>query len=410
MITALLALLCSPVLAQAVDDGDDESQALGADLPPMVLVEEETSTPMVFVEPEGPSEEEVIVARGAKALGMPEPFIARCRAGLRLIYLRQYDETVAHFKKLEADGYDQLGIGEVAEVLVWQARMFENYDYRYDAEYRDASERAKAELQAAMKVPGNEPWEQFLYAGTVGLEAIHVVRQGSYLPALNKAIEAIQAIQRVKELAPDFVDARLGDGMYNYWRTVVTMSSKVLPSFGDKRAEGIAQIQEVESQGIFLSEPATLALAFSWMEEKDPDKALASTARNRAAYPRNIINNSMHANILLSMRKHKRTLAMYDLVLEEDPSNMRAHYYRGVALMRMGELEQSKAELDRYQSYPYLQDYQQAAVEFRLGQLAERHKDWDLAESHYKTALKHYAHKGAKTRLPIVRESKRKSE
>src|SRR5690606_28993051 len=138
---------------------------------------------------------------------------------------------------------------------------------------------------AALAIPGNEGWEHFLMAGVAGIEAIHTMRKESYLPALQLAFEAMDHVQRSKEAAPAFVDLLLADGMYNYWRTVVTMSTPLLPDFGDHRVEGIEQMQKVEIEGVFLGPPTTLALAFTWIEERKHRNALIACLKNQRAYP-----------------------------------------------------------------------------------------------------------------------------
>ena len=57
----------------------------------------------------------------------------------------------------------------------------------------------------------------------LGIDAIHSMRRGNYLTSLNRALEAMKAIDRAKQLAPEFPDLKLENGLYNYWRTVITL-------------------------------------------------------------------------------------------------------------------------------------------------------------------------------------------
>ena len=63
-------------------------------------------------------------------------------------------------------------------------------------------------------------------------------------------------------------DLKLGDGLYNYWRTVISRSVKGLPDFADKRL-GIEQMEYVQDNGIFLGPAATFALTYTWLKVRE---------------------------------------------------------------------------------------------------------------------------------------------
>ena len=205
---------------------------------------------------------------GADHLNLDPKFVHETREGLELIYLRDYKGAREHFDQMSLD-WPQAAVGPVGKGLVWQSLMLENFDYKYEQQYEMAFREANARLDEAMRTAGNEAWEHFLKGGVLGVEAIHTMRKSNFVSALSKAVEAMREMKRCRELAPDFPDLQLAFGLYNYWRSVVTMSSKLLPDFEDKRAEGLAQMKVAESQGIFVAMPTTLALTFSYMEERD---------------------------------------------------------------------------------------------------------------------------------------------
>src|SRR5690606_6350021 len=120
--------------------------------------------------------------------------------------------------------------------------------------------------------------------------------------------------------------------MYNYWRSVFTMTSSMLPAFEDKRAEGIRQMQAVQRSGVFLTPLANMAMVYTWREEREYDRAIAACERNRQAYPDSIINNLLMGSTYVQMKKHAEALALFDEVRRVDPTNDRVRYLRGVAL------------------------------------------------------------------------------
>lgn len=349
-----------------------------------------------------------VVYRGAEALKADPKFVHGIREGLELVFLRDYSGARAYFDTLEGE-FPGTGVSAVGQTLVWQALMLENFDFKYDKQYEVSSAAALEALEAQLEVPGNEGWEHFMLAGVVGIEAIHKMRKENYLPALQRAFAAMDHIAAAKAAVPDFPDLRLADGMYNYWRTVVTMGSKVLPDFGDHRAEGIEHMEYVEVNGIFLQAPATLSLAFTWLEERQIKKALTSCGRNYRAYPDNVINNLVLGRTYIYMRKYDAALRVFNEILEDSPDNVRVLYYQGLALHRSGQTEEAKTAFVKYLAAPYMEAYQRSAAHYRLGQVYYRLEDLDSAEEQYKAAVKIDGNRSAKNGLERVRK-KRKAE
>ncbi len=346
---------------------------------------------------------------GAEVLKMDPAFVAGIQAGLELMYLRRYTDARDHFAKLE-EQVPNTGIRAVADTLVWQALMLENFDYRYDKQYWTSSKQAKSDLERAIGIEGNEAWEHLLMAAILGIESIHTMRQGSYLSALQLAFQAMDHIEKSRAAAPEFIDLKLADGLYNYWRSVVTMSSKVLPDFGDHRVEGIEQMQLVEEAGSFVAPMAPLSLAFTWMEEDGLQPASASFGRNNRSYPDNIINNLVGAMVQTYRRQYDQAIGTLDHILAVDPNNARAHYWKGVALMRKGELDSAKASFETYLATDHLEKYQKSYTHYRLGQVYSRKKEFANAIAQYEQAVKVDGHKAAKRAIDRLKERKKEGK
>lgn len=344
------------------------------------------------------------VQEGARQLKARFEFVDWCRMGLEMLYHRRYRDSRALFAELQEE-FPGTAVAPIADILVWQAMMLENFDFRYDAQYRTASGLARTQLEAAAQAPGNDGWEQFMLAGVVGLEAIHGARQGKYLPALTQAFQALEHVSNVRAVAPDLVDLSLADGLYNYWRTALAQSSALIPDFGDHRAEGIAQIVKVEDRGVFLGPPATLSMVFTWLEEKDYDKALASCLKNHAIYPDNVINELMTGMIRLKRQEHAAALDVFDGILRLDRDNSRVHYLRGVALLRLTRLDEARQELEGYLGHDHLQTYQRGGAHWRLGEVYEKLGRFADAELQYRAAEKLGINE-AKVSLAKLREQK----
>lgn len=347
-----------------------------------------------------------LVYAGARQLNLSLAFVHAAREGLGLLYARKYKETRRYFAEMEAV-YPGTAVASIGDLLVWQAVMLENFDFRHDAQYQASSRIARTKLEASLKVPGAESWEHFMMAGVTGIEAIHAARQNKYLPALSMAFDAIDHVESVRKVAPDFTDLALADGLYNYWRTIITRRSKALPDFGDHREEGIVQMQKVEQDGIFLQAPATLSMSFTWIEENQLDKAFETCMRNHARYPNNVISELMLGITQLYLRKYPDALVTFDHILELSPQNKRVLYYRGLALFRSGNLPAAKKVFEAYLAVDYMEDYQRGAAHYRLGQVLYRQEHYAEAEAAYKAAIKASGHKSAKAALDRMKQAKR---
>jgi tetratricopeptide (TPR) repeat protein len=390
----------------APGDAAEDSSVTGKALPPIAPAAQTSAKSAVTAEERAAFEAlefEPVVYRGATALSLEPKFVDGIRDGLDLIYKRDYTGARKQFETVEAS-FPNTGVFAVGQTLIWQALMLENFDFKYDKQYEVASKAAEAALEAQRAVPGNDAWERFLLAGVVGIESIHKMRKEQYLPALQRAFQAMDHIAAAATAAPDFPDTRLADGMYNYWRTVVTITSKVLPEFGDHRADGIAHMEYVETNGIFLAAPATLALAFTWIEEGEYKKALTSSIAAYRQYPDNVINNLVLGRTYLYLRKNDSALRTFDEILADAPDNDRAHYYKGMALQRLERLPDAKAEYERYLQAVYMEPYQRSAALYRLGTVLEATGDVAGAKLRYDAAFKVDGNKSAKAALERMKK------
>jgi tetratricopeptide (TPR) repeat protein len=347
--------------------------------------------------------------RAKTELGMEPALAQEIRDGLEMLFRREYTGARDHFAAVEKrDPANAAGLGPMSDLLVWQALMMENFDYKYDKQYWVASKEARSRLENALSVAGNDAWEHFLLGGVSGIEAIHLMRTGKYLTALQTAFEAMDHVEQTRALAPGFTDLKLADGMYNYWRTVVTRSVSVLPDFGDHRTEGIEQMLAVERDGIFLQAPTTLSMAFTWIEEGKNQEALESCQKNRGPYPDNVINNLVTGSVHVALRQYASAESVFDEVLEDAPSNKRARYWKGIALQRSGKLDEALTQYEAYLASDYLEKAQRAQAHYRVGQIKYSQKQYAAAEEAFKAAVKvDGSHKRAKDRIDIMKKERR---
>jgi len=341
---------------------------------------------------------------GARVLNVEVDFVADCLNAVELLYTRDYKKSKAAFEAA-GEKWPGSGLGPIGQVLVYQAMMLENFDYRFESQYELSAKRARQQLQEALEIPGNEAWEYFIFGGVLGVDAIHTMRKGNYLTALNRGIEAMKSVRKAKELAPEFKDVLLGDGLFNYWRTVISRSVKGLPDFGDHRPEGIAQLQTVEREGIFLGPAASFALTYTWLEEGALKRALATALSIQRRYPDNVVNNLLVGRLYMYRRMYSNSEQAFLHILKVSPENQRVHYYMSRLYLRTKRLKLAEEHIDTYLAFDLDKNYRSRAL-YAKGLIYYRRKNYAKAEQLLEEAWKLGKLKRAKRRIEKIRKIK----
>lgn len=405
-----LLLLSAPALAEdgaeepAVPQGDSVT---GRKPPPLrgTIREDGTITPS--------AEEEMIgqyparIVRGAEMLNMDVEFVWECWQAMEGLYERDYVKSKSTFAGIETR-WRGSGVGPVGQALVWQALMLENFDFKYDSQYNVSFNRARQSMEQAMLSPGNEVWETFLLGALLGVDAIHKMRKEEFVTAINRGMEAMKYVALAGEMAPKFVDAQLGDGLWLYWRSVVALNTPGVPTFSDEREKGIEMMQLAQRESVFLRPAAGHALTYTWIEEGEMNRALGLATSLSRAYPNNIVNLQVLGRIQMYRRMYAESESTYKRILTIDANNERVHYYMQRLYLRWGKLDESIAHADKYLAFN-LSDYQRAYSLYYKGNVYYKQKNWDEAEAAYKAAWRADKLKRAKTKLERI-ETRRAKE
>ena len=347
------------------------------------------------------------VYEGARVLNMDIKFVAACHEAIELVYRRQYIDAKAAFEAAQRS-YPGSALGPIGHVLIYQALMLENLDFAYESQYKLAANQARQQLMEALEVRGNDAWEHFILGGVLGIDAIHSMRRGNYLTSLNRALEAMKSIGRAKKLAPEFPDLKLGDGLYNYWRTVISRSVKGLPDFADNRMLGIEQLREVQEEGIFLGPAATFALTYTWLEEGALKRATQSALRNHRAYPENVVNNLMLGRLYMYRRKYVESEKYFKMVVKTSAKNQRVYYFMTRMYLRQKRLTDAEEAVNRFLEFD-VKKRDRALALMQKSLIYYRRKDWNTAEALAKEAWTVGKLKRAKRRLASINRARERA-
>ena len=345
---------------------------------------------------------------GARWLHTSLDFVWSCWEVMHSLYLRDYkklQDVVAEVKKK----YPDSGVAPVGRALMWQVLMLENVDFKYEMQYKNSFDVAKADLEQAMLIEGNDAWETFLMGAILGVDAIHELRKEDFLDAINRGYEAIGFIEQAKSMAPFFVDSQLGDGLWLYWQSLIASNVPGIPGFPDDRAKGIALMETAERESVFLRPAATHALTYTWIEEGKMKSALALATHLQDAYPDNVINLQVLGRVQMYNRMYDAAEGSFNRVLLISPKNERVHYYLARLYMDKRSYTQAEEQMNTYLKFD-LSDYHKGYAYYYQGHIYARQKRFADAKKSYDLAWKTNKVKGADTKSQQMSEKLNKKK
>jgi tetratricopeptide (TPR) repeat protein len=315
---------------------------------------------------------------GENPLGVNRAEFRSAQEGMELIYQRRYPEALQVFEVAGLDFPDS-PLGPVGRSIVYQAQMFENYDFTWDRVYLQEAAEAEDRFKRVARSNDQKAWNLFLLAVHQGVNAMYQVRHNDYLAGFNLAWEALENVKKVQRLAPDFHDVQLALGLYNYWRTAMTENIDYLPKFGDHREEGLAQMRVAREKGLLAPAPASLCLTYSYMESKRWDEAVQEAMWARQRYPTSILNELTIGRVYMGMKRYDDALSAFNQVVALAPENARVYWQIGeVHYKSRKDNEAAKAAYGRYIESKPLPEYK-AHAHYRVGLVERRQRHFDEA-------------------------------
>jgi hypothetical protein len=161
-----------------------------------------------------------------------------------------------------------------------------------------------------------------LYARGVarGFRSMYMgMAQKSWLPAIRAALASRRDHERVLELDPGYVDAKMTVGIHNYIIGSLNWAGRAavaLVGVTGNRQKGLDYLREVSrSQGTSRND-ATMALSLFLRREQLYPEALELVGRVSREYPRNFLLAVEYAHLLNAAGHGRDAIAQYRIVLQ----------------------------------------------------------------------------------------------
>jgi hypothetical protein len=256
----------------------------------------------------------VLAQSGNVPTALPESQLDKLRQkGSESLFNLDYDAARQTFKELERlSPHDPIGPQMLATTLwlqtlnnsrlrqgaIYSTQSFEAQsedkpEPRVNQEFRDlirqATQLARSKLQSNPRDP------QALY--TMG--AVETVRagfaitiEGRSLASLREGSSAVDKHREVIKLNPNFYDAELTIGMYDYIVGNLSLPARMVVSLSGPRGSkkrGIMRLERVAKEGQWERDNAKLLLVAFYKREKRAAESLTVSRELQAKYPRNYL-------------------------------------------------------------------------------------------------------------------------
>lgn len=273
----------------------------------------------------------------ARAEGRPsvEEQIRRAVEGRDLLLKRDYEGTEKFLTKLVTDWPNEL-LGVFGFMALYQVRNLDNFDFRFDPPYRQWEEKGRKMAYRILRDRNASSWDLLVAGGTLGVSGFYRAHNRQWLSGLRDGSTGVHAIQKSYGKDPARLDALLGIGLYDYWRSHFTRKLRFLPFFPDRRKEGREKLVRAVQETEFASVLAEVSLAFIDFEEGKYRKVLEETARLLERYPRNTILLMLRGEALLALKRYPETVRIFGEILSIDPSVTKSHLFIGLAFAKEG--------------------------------------------------------------------------
>lgn len=242
-------------------------------------------------------------------------------------------------------------------------------DQRLVQDFRNYTRQATLLAKARLQRNPRDAQALSILGATESLRAAFAASvERRFMTALSASSSAVDKQRAVLKLDPNFHDAELTIGMYDYVVGTLPLTARMLASFaglkGSKK-RGIQTLERVAKEGEWSRDDAKVLLIAIYKKEKRYPEALALARELGQKYPRNYLFSLEAADSLVSQAAIERqaknsksadmleseALGMFETLLHESSAAGAApraldliHFRYGEALLVMGQAERAARE------------------------------------------------------------------
>jgi len=299
-----------------------------------------------------------------------------------------YEAARQSFKELSHEFPDEPVAPRMLAWTIWletlnksrlqQGAIYSSQSFTQDAskpdaktiqEFRDATRRAE---QLARTLVQHKPHDAEALYELGSVETLNasfaMTAEGRYLAALREASSGVDRLREVMKLDPNFHDAELTIGLYDYVLASLPLAAKLAASFVGARGSkkrGLQALERVAKEGYWERDDAKLLVMALYKGQKRFAESLALSRELQEKYPRNYLFPMETADSLIAEAaddRHADRIAAADSLQNEalnifaSELNKRAnprmpdralaliHFRYGESLLSVGQPERAARE------------------------------------------------------------------
>jgi predicted Zn-dependent protease len=252
------------------------------------------------------------------------------RSGLDALYNIEYDKAERDFKEIVKLLPNHPGGHQLLAARVWIKTLYESrrlqsslyssegfyasgddkVDPKIVTEFRNHTREARRLAEAKLKQePKNIEALDFL-ANTEGLKAaFEEAVERKHFSALRNGNDAVNHHRNVLKLDPEYLDAQITIGLYEYVVGSLPLPIKILAGatgYRGSKKRGLAMLEEVAKGGRWAQDDAKSVLILLYTREKRYADVLPLARELSAKYPRNYLLRLETADALVALAGVKR--------------------------------------------------------------------------------------------------------
>ncbi|MCI0607360.1 DUF3808 domain-containing protein [bacterium] len=161
------------------------------------------------------------------------------------------------------------------------------------------------------------------YAGTAhgAIAGYESTVKRAFLSSLMHGKEAVAVHKSLLKTHPNFADAYMSIGLYNYVVGKLPRAMKILLILGGVRGskeEGLKQLEKTLDHGKLARDEAAIVLAVLYDREKRPEDSLKLLRKLSEKYPTNPVFRFESATMLTKLGKFHDSIAIHESLLKEE--------------------------------------------------------------------------------------------
>jgi len=348
-------------------------------------------------------------------------YLASADVGFEQIFDLDYDAARATFSSLEARHPGHPGPPLGTATVVWVQELFERQDFDLNrfiapgyfnkdsdrkmpiSERQLFFEKVERSLRLSQAVlgqdDGNRDARFFLGSAEGLLAAFAYTVDGKMLEAVGHAKQAYQYHRELIDGDPDYVDAYVGVGVYEYivdnLRWYLKWPAKMIGYRGSE-ARGIDYLETARRGESSVSDEASAMLMVIYFREKKYHHALAMARGLRQRYPKNFLFHLDHGQILEVMGRKREAVGHY-LEVVHNAELGRPNYQRlplegfryalGTRLRRLGHGDTALRTLSDCIASVQTPDTERALCHLEAGLIEDEDGRRERAVAHYESVL-----------------------